>query len=218
MRYIYMLPAAILVPAIHEFIKALVSTLQGDRTPKAYGYLTLNPFKYIDPIGLILIVMFSGFGWGNPTPTAALHYSNRRRGVLLTYTIPVLVTLLLGIVALAAVPVIVAAGVPMGGTEFVRIWLFSSIETSPRGIAVLLLFHFGIISINFALFNLIPIYPLATNRLVMIFGRPDTIARFNHYEKHMQIILMGALLFGVISMIIGPIASYIFHFAWGLVV
>jgi len=218
MIFIYMLPAAILVPAIHEFVKALVSTLQGDRTPREHGYLTLNPFKYLEPIGFILVLMFSGFGWGNPTPTAALHYRNRQRGVLLTYTVPVLVTLVLGIAAIAAVPLIISAGIPLDAGAFEEIRGLNSFISSARVTLVAMLIQFGIISINFTLFNLIPIYPMAASRLIAVFGRPDTIARFNHYEKQMQLMLMLALILGIVNMIIDPISDWLFLFAWRLAV
>ena len=68
MRYLYMLPAAFLVPVIHEWVKAMVSTALGDPAPGRHGFLTANPFKYFEPIGFFFILLF-GFGWGRPVPT-----------------------------------------------------------------------------------------------------------------------------------------------------
>ena len=211
MRYIYMLPAAILVPAIHEFMKALISTLQGDQTPREQGFLTANPFKYFEPIGFVFILMFGGLGWGQPTPTAALHYRDRKLGTLLTYMLPVLITLLLGVGAIITVALLF--GAPMGVREFSLIFAFSQVEPHAQTIALIMLLHFGVISINFALFNLIPVYPLAAHKLVIIFGSPDTIARVNHYEKHMQIALILLLALRLMGAAIGPVSSWIITMA-----
>ncbi len=78
MSYLYAIPGALLAPIIHEWVKAMCSARQGDPTPKAKGFLCGNPFKYFEPIGFFLMIMF-GFGWGRPVPTSALYYKDRRK-------------------------------------------------------------------------------------------------------------------------------------------
>ena len=222
-----MLPAAFFVPVIHEWVKALVSTAQGDPAPRRHGFLTLNPFRYFEPLGFMLMMMF-GFGWGQPVPTTALHYRDRGRGILLTYMIPVLVNLLLGIGAVIGVR-IMANGVhwPMPGTAGI-VWpghyslffhLLSPIRwlADPYFLTMVLLANFGFISINFAIFNLIPVYPLAANKLLVTFSSPDSIARFNHHEKPMQILVFLGLAFGLIPAVIAPISRIVIRIAWGLI-
>ena len=58
MRFLFLLPAAFLAPVIHEMVKALISTAQGDPAPRRHGFLTANPFKYFEPIGFIFIMVF----------------------------------------------------------------------------------------------------------------------------------------------------------------
>jgi len=215
MRYLYMLPAAFLVPVIHEWVKAIASTIQGDPTPRNTGHLTLNPFKYFEPIGFVFMLIF-GMGWGNPTPTAALHYKDRRRGVIVTYMTPVLVNLLLGIGTVVLVNVLLTREVgsmPHGAFFF---YLNISMWTSyANDIILMLLAHFAFMNICFALFNLIPVYPLAANKLLLTFSRPDTIARVSHYEKPMQVILILMLFFGFVMQVISPAAHWIIRMAWG---
>ena len=219
MRYIYMLPAAFLAPVIHEFIKAVCSSLQGDPTPRNTGRLTLNPFKYFDPIGFIFVLHF-GFGWGNPTPTAALHYRNRQRGVLVTYLVPVLVNLLLGIGAVAVVAIMTSVtDLRMDG--YLAFWAYISTSIFTTDIYILtmiILSHFAFINICMAFFNLIPVFPLAANKILLQFSRPDTIARLNHYEKPMQIILILLLAFGIITQVFTPLAMHIVRLVWGVAV
>jgi len=95
-----MFPGAFFAPVIHEFTKARVSAALGDPTPKRHGFLTYNPFKFFEPIGFIFMLAFRGVGWGQPVPTSPLHYKDRRKGVLLTYTVPMFVNLLVGLLAL----------------------------------------------------------------------------------------------------------------------
>ena len=226
MTYLYLLPAAILVPAIHEGVKALVSTLQGDPSPRRYGYLTINPFKYFEPIGFLFIMMF-GFGWGRPVPTTALHYRDRKLGIVLTYTVPVLVNLLLGIGTLVFIRVLlVGPNSHMFSNPFfglIHEWRW--MPHAPT-IGIHMLTHFAAININYALFNLIPVYPLAANKLLITFSSPDNIARLNHYEKPMQLFLIIFMVFGLqgrfgsgpglIPQILSSITLWISDIVWGL--
>lgn len=59
--------AVIFVLCPHEWAHAYVATKCGDGTPKAYGRLTLNPIKHLDPVGFICCAIV-GFGWENPCP------------------------------------------------------------------------------------------------------------------------------------------------------
>ena len=222
MIYIYMLPAAFLVPVIHEWVKAMVSTAQGDPAPRKHGYLTLNPFRYFEPIGFLFIMMF-GFGWGRPVPTTALHYRDRRRGIILTYTIPVLVNLLLGVGSLVIINILFA---DTGSNQFqLLIHQWRMIPHAPS-IGVIMLAHFAALNINMALFSLIPVYPLAANKLLLTFSSPDNIARLNHYEKPMQIILVLLMVFGfqglfmggpgIVPMVLSNITGRISDIVWGL--
>ena len=217
MRYIYMLPAAFLVPVIHEWVKAVVSTLQGDPTPRMQGRLTLNPFKHFEPIGFMFVLVY-GFGWGNPAPTGALHYRDRQRGIIVTYVTPVLVSLLLGFGAafLASVLAARAYSLMFDMLSIRNFLMFNFWDPDLTLIAIVLLSHFAFISINIALFNLIPVYPMAAHKLVQVFSRPDTIAWLNHYEKPMQIFLILLLAFGMVGTLFQPLSLRIIDIAWGL--
>ena len=217
MNYIYMLPAAFLAPVIHEWVKAVVSTAQGDTARRSQGFLTLNPFRYFEPIGFMFILLF-GFGWGNPTPTTALHYRDRRLGVVITYMAPVLVNLLLGVAAVVGVNLLIRAHYgPVPYSTFFFFLNVPAITSNAYLISILLLANFALVNINLALFNLIPVYPLAANKLLLLFSRPENIARFTHYEKPMQIVLILFLAFQMIPRFLNPITGRIISLAWGLV-
>ena len=59
------LPGIIIGLSLHEFAHAYVSYKLGDPTPMAQGRVTISPFAHIDPIGLLLLMLF-GFGYGKP--------------------------------------------------------------------------------------------------------------------------------------------------------
>ncbi len=52
---------------VHEFAHVFSAYLMGDDTGKQMGRLTLNPLVHIDWMGFLML-MFVGFGWGNPAP------------------------------------------------------------------------------------------------------------------------------------------------------
>jgi Zn-dependent protease len=184
MDIIYLLPGAFLAPVIHEWVKALTSHIQGDPTPRNKGFLTANPLKFFEPVGFIMMVLFRGFGWGQPVPTAPLHYKNRRAGVLITHITPMAVNFLLGAAAVAVLFLLDR------GSVHPFLWV---------------LFYFAQCNIFLALFNLIPVHPLGMSKILRLFVRPDTLVKLNHYEKPMQIILILALVFGLADAVFTPV-------------
>lgn len=63
---------------LHEFAHAIVAYSGGDTSVKDKGYLTLNPVKYLDPLGsLILPVVFLVMG-GIGLPGAAVYIDRSR--------------------------------------------------------------------------------------------------------------------------------------------
>ena len=85
---LFALIAIIIATTVHEFTRALTSTILGDTLPKQKGRLTLNPIKHFEPIGFILMLATGGFGWGKPVDTTSLYYKNRKRDTLLTAIMP----------------------------------------------------------------------------------------------------------------------------------
>ena len=80
--------AGVIVFTLFEYCKVVVTTLQGDNTPKQKGKILPNPLKFVEPIGF-LIYVFTGYGWSNPAETSPFMYKNRKVGNLLTYGSPI---------------------------------------------------------------------------------------------------------------------------------
>ena len=96
------IPGILVATTVHEFVRALTSTVLGDNYPKSQGQVTLNPVKHFEPIGFLMMLYSGGFGWGKPVETSALYYKNRKRDTLLVAILPTVVNLILGLVFLLA--------------------------------------------------------------------------------------------------------------------
>ena len=201
------IPAAFCALVLHEMVKARCSTWMGDPTPKKSGLMSGNPFKYLEPIGFIITIVF-GFGWGRPTPTSPLYYKDRQKGVLVTYLTPSLVNLLVGLLAalfvgtldITAGRVVQAADPVMG---YIITWIFRFLIT------------FAHCSIGIAIFNMIPVPPLDASKLLQATLSPNAAIKMSQNEKILQLVLMMLIVLRVISGIIGPITNMLVYTAGG---
>jgi Zn-dependent protease len=64
-RALKFLPGIILGLTVHEFSHAYMAKRCGDLTSHEQGRVTLNPFKHIDALGFIMLLV-AGFGWAKP--------------------------------------------------------------------------------------------------------------------------------------------------------
>ncbi|HUI66069.1 MAG TPA: site-2 protease family protein, partial [Bacteroidota bacterium] len=56
---LYILPILLFSVVIHEIAHGWMALRLGDPTAKMMGRLTLNPIPHIDPVGSILVPLFS---------------------------------------------------------------------------------------------------------------------------------------------------------------
>ena len=61
--------AAVFAISVNGWFQALIATILGDPAPRAQGRLFGNPWRQMEPVGLILGTV-SGMGWGRPLPGA----------------------------------------------------------------------------------------------------------------------------------------------------
>jgi len=204
-------PAALLAPAIHEWTKARVSSALGDTLPKNNGFITFNPFKFFEPIGFIFMMYFQ-VGWGQPVPTSPLYYKDRRKGIMLTYLTPIVANLFIGLFTAA----IWSFFVPTLSTWVITTSLENGIPWLQNVFLWLrdIVLNFARFNVGLALFNLIPIHPMAGNKLIQLFVSPEACARINHFEKPMQILLFILLLFGVVNGLLVPVRESLLRMVW----
>jgi len=183
--------AAVIVITVHEFVKALISSSLGDPLPKRDKRVTLNPLKHIEPIGFIIMVAM-GFGWGKPVETASIYYKDRRKGTLLTYTMPSVVNLLLGVILYAAIFMIPK---PVNSINL-QIFLTQA----------------ALLNMRHAFFNIVPVYPLDGAKILSVLRDPNYVITMANRQMFYQIALVMFIVWGVVSMIIDPVVFSIFSF------
>jgi Zn-dependent protease len=80
-RALKFLPGIILGLTVHEFSHAYVAKLCGDMTSHEQGRVTLNPFRHIDILGFIMLLV-AGFGWAKPVEFNEQNLRNPRKDVI----------------------------------------------------------------------------------------------------------------------------------------
>ncbi len=145
--------------AFHEFSHALVADELGDRTPRSFGRLTLNPMAHLDPVGSLLI-FFIGFGWAKPVPVNPYNTSNPKRSMaLIAAAGPVSNLVMAGIASIPIKLGLVPFLHPFLATPeisfFVERW-----SHSPTDLIGLFLGTIVLLNVLLAVFNFIPLAPL----------------------------------------------------------
>ncbi len=173
------IPGILAATTIHEFTRALLSTIFGDNYPKSQKRLTLNPIRHFEPIGFLLMFYSGGFGWGKPVETSALYYKDRKRDTLLVAIIPTVVNFVLGIVFMG---IYVSVRRSMG---------------SPYLIA--LLNYLAYYNMGLAMYNLLPVAPMDCVKVLAVLMPANQYFRFMQNEKMIQMIFLFMMFFGLIT-------------------
>ena len=145
--------------SFHELSHAYIADRLGDRTPRAYGRLTLNPIRHMDPIGSVMILVI-GFGWAKPVPVNPYNTANPRKSMAMIASAGPLSNLMMA--ALAGLPI--KLGLVNGTHAFVAPsvvpQLARYVTDSPGNMLGLFLGTVVLINVLLAIFNLIPLAPL----------------------------------------------------------
>ncbi len=173
--------ALLIVLPVHEYAHALVAVKCGDDTPKFNGRLTLNPMAHFDAIGLIMFVL-AKFGWAKPVP---VNPNNYRKYKLHSFYVAGAGVLANYILAFIAYPLfILSFYIPNFGyfTDVLRMSLL----------------YIYSMSLNFFVFNLIPLYPLDGFRLIDSFSK-KTGKLYHLIRNYSVYILTGLFILGIIA-------------------
>lgn len=170
------LPVLLIVITVHEYAHGLAAYIMGDPTAKYLGRLTLNPIKHIDPLGILMLILFR-FGWAKPVPVNPRNFHDPLKGMALVA------------IAGPATNFFFAWLLVMMGTKI----FYPFIEANPL---INLIWHYAIwINIALAIFNLIPINPLDGSRILAGLLPYKYAMEMNKMERYGMFLLIAVIYF-----------------------
>ena len=169
------LAASLLCITVHESCHGLAAYWLGDDTAKRAGRVSLNPFRHIDILGLLMMALFH-FGWAKPVPVDMRRFRNRRAGMALTALAGPVSNVLLAFLALLCLAL--CTRLPQTEVmDYVR-YFFQ---------------YIAILSAGLAVFNIFPIPPLDGSKVLFSLLPDRAYAWLMRYERYGMILLMVLL-------------------------
>ncbi len=172
--------ALLVALVLHEIAHGLVALWNGDITAKYYGRLSLNPAKHFDLMGLLMMLVV-GFGWAKPVPVNPNNFKNRKVGAITVSLAGVATNVILAFLFCALTVFAGQISVTKGETAYYVVYFL-----------VYLGVYTAWINVQFALFNLLPLYPLDGYRLLSCFV--DERLPFMIFIRRYSLYIMIALL------------------------
>ena len=165
---------------LHELSHGLVAYKLGDDTAKRAGRLTLNPIKHLDPMGLLMMLVFH-VGWAKPVPVNMFKFKNPKRGMALTALAGPVSNIVIAVVFMFFYGV---AYIPLGRSD-VGSYFLTMLQLT------------AYISLGLAIFNLIPISPLDGSKVLFAFLPDRAYMTLMRYEKYGMLVLFVLVWLGV---------------------
>lgn len=202
--YLYLLPGILLAVSLHEFAHGWVSWKLGDPTPKREGRLSINPLRHLDPAGAVCMLLFR-MGWAKPVMINPWYYKNKKAGIVMVSLAGPLMNVLTGAISI-----------------FILAWMDVAAYTGALKVTAvietvyIMLYYFSQLSINLAVFNLIPLPPLDGSKILGTFLPDSLMDWFERNSNYCMILLMVALYLGFLDQPISAAYNVIHDGIWNL--
>lgn len=186
---VLLLVSFVLAVTLHGWVQAGVARRNGNRAVVAERRTSPDPRRHVDPFGAVAAAI-AGIGWARPVEAP----DRRRRGRLIWVLLSgAVANVVVGLLALAALPFLATALGPVGFTGPSLI-LQSGIEGD---LAVRALLLFGLANLMTGLLSVVPIPPLPGGRLLFALApRSPGWQKAEHHldERNIGIAVLLALL------------------------
>jgi len=137
-----LVPAIVIAIPVHEMGHAAAAYFLGDRSVRYYGYLSPDPRRFLEPIGVIAVVV-ALVGWGRRVPVQSNRINTTRQRVLFELGGP-------------AANLIVAIGLGFLLRALVRAGLPYSFDVGP-GLVLAAIYVIVFLKLSIFAFQLLPI-------------------------------------------------------------
>ena len=178
----------------HEFAHSFTAVKMGDETPRMAGRLTLNPAKHFDALGFVFLIIL-GFGWSKPVPINSNNFRNVRIGEVLVSLSGIITNFILFIIFLFC---------------YVLCMLYLDSTVFFYEFLQMMFFYLASTNLFFAVFNLLPLYPLDGFNFIRAFCRYDN--KFIQFMyKWSFLIMLVLLLTGALGWLLGNFANVVIN-------
>ncbi len=176
---------------LHELSHGVVAYALGDDTARRAGRLTLNPLKHLDLMGLIMMVV-AHVGWARPVPVNMMNFKDPKRGMAVTALAGPLSNVLITCVFFFLYGLLI---VPLSRSgSAAAVYLLEMVQLT------------AIISMGYAVFNLIPIPPLDGSKVLFSLVSDRAYYSLMRYERYGMILLYVLVFTNVLG---GPLRTAI---------
>jgi Zn-dependent protease len=192
-QFISLLIVLVVGFTVHEFSHAWTADYFGDDTPRLYGRLTLNPLAHLDILGSLMLLI-AGFGWAKPVPINPYNLERHSRSA------PMLVALA-GPVSNLLMAIAAGVVLSVGG--------FQQPTTPGRFFPSMyeLLWYFVLFNLILFFFNLVPLFPLDGEKVLMYLLPPGGQAFMESIHRYGSIPLLVVVL--LLPMLGVPVFDYL---------
>lgn len=177
------LPGILIGLSFHEFAHAYVAYLMGDDTARRAGRLSLNPFRHIEPVGFLML-MIAKIGWARPVPVREDNFENKKLGIFLVSIAGIVMNLILAFV-------------------FTMILKYTAESLGDSPLFEVLVMAI-IINVSLATFNLLPIPPLDGYRVVSAVMPAHYRYKLYPFERYSMVVLFLLASSGALDRILDP--------------
>ena len=185
MTLLFSIISLLIAITVHEFSHAFVADKLGDPTPRAYGRVSLNPLRHLDPLGTLIMLIPPHFGWGKPVPIDPYNLSKKEE-------------------------ILVAVAGPI--SNFILAILLSLIL---RILPFQIIYYIIIMNLVLGIFNLFPIPPLDGSKIFLnLLPEQSSLQWQQAFDQYGFILLIVMLLLpiggsNIINLIISPILDFL---------